>query len=75
MMGGADFAGLPYAAQNTPSGVVPSVDQRRWQTCPVCFGKGLVANGFYSAPGQPTWPSTSTGPEKCRSCGGRGIVR
>lgn len=52
-----------------------AVDQKRWQTCPVCFGKGLVANGFYSAPGMPHYPATSTMPESCRSCGGRGIVR
>lgn len=60
---------------NMPLGVIASVDQRRWQTCPVCFGKGLVQAGFYSAPGQPTYPSTTTGAEQCRACGGRGIVR
>jgi hypothetical protein len=52
----------------------PSWDQRRWQTCPVCFGKGIVPNGFYTVPGI-QWPSNSTTPEQCRSCGGKGIVR
>jgi DnaJ-class molecular chaperone len=47
----------------------------RWQTCPVCFGKGMVPNGFYSSPGVLTWPATSTTPEQCRSCGGNGIVK
>lgn len=56
---------LPYVAS----------DMRRWQTCPVCFGTGHVAAGFYSAPGRAIWPSTNTMPEQCRSCGGRGIVR
>ena len=54
---------------------VPAIDQRPWQTCPVCFGKGIVAQGFYSTPGTTTQFSTNTMPDKCRSCGGRGIVR
>ena len=41
--------------------------------CPVCFGKGIVCNGFYSSVG-PTRGSTSTAPEPCRACGGTGIV-
>lgn len=68
------FAGLPYSQQNMTPGVIPSVDQRRWQTCPVCFGKGIVASNFYAAPGYEGF-STNTAPEKCRSCDGRGIVR
>ena len=41
--------------------------------CPVCGGNGLVPNGFYGqTAGQ--WVSTSTVPEKCRSCDGKGIV-
>lgn len=42
--------------------------------CPVCQGTGLVPNGFYSNPGMPTYSSTSTSPETCKSCNGTGIV-
>lgn len=41
--------------------------------CPVCSGNGLVPNGFYSqTSGQ--WSSTSTEPEQCRSCDGKGVI-
>lgn len=43
------------------------------QRCPVCYGKGIVAANFYLSPG-PQWSSTSTAPEKCRSCHGTGVV-
>ena len=42
--------------------------------CPVCQGKGLVANGFYSAIGVQTWTTSSITPEKCKSCDGEGII-
>jgi len=42
-------------------------------TCPVCTGKGIVSNGFYSSPNR-TWASTSDIPEKCRSCEGQGVI-
>ena len=41
--------------------------------CPVCKGNGLVPNGFYAQTGG-VWSSTSTEPEKCRTCDGTGIV-
>lgn len=41
--------------------------------CPVCLGKGIVANGFYRSIGQ-TWVSSSTTPEECRGCYGKGWV-
>ncbi len=41
--------------------------------CPVCYGKGIVPNGFYSSTSN-TWSSSSTNPETCRSCGGRGVI-
>lgn len=41
--------------------------------CPVCYGNGLVANGFYNQVGG-MWASTGTKPETCRSCGGQGWV-
>ena len=41
--------------------------------CPVCYGKGLVPNGFYNTVIK--YDSTmSTAPETCRSCNGTGIV-
>lgn len=41
--------------------------------CPVCGGNGLVPNGFYSSTsGQ--WSTTSTSPETCKSCSGKGYI-
>lgn len=41
--------------------------------CPVCRGNGLVDNGFYTqTTGQ--WTSTSTTPEPCRACAGKGVL-
>jgi len=41
--------------------------------CPVCGGNGLVNQGFYTqTSGQ--WGTATTAPEKCRTCGGTGIV-
>lgn len=42
-------------------------------TCPVCFGRGHVSNGFYSTTGN-TWVTSTTMPEPCRSCGGTGVI-
>jgi len=42
--------------------------------CPVCLGKGLVPNGFYNAIGVNSYSTTSTSPERCRSCGGSGYI-
>jgi len=41
--------------------------------CPVCGGNGLVPAGFYDRT-TPTWSTSNTGPETCRSCNGTGIV-
>lgn len=41
--------------------------------CPVCSGKGIVPNGFYSST-RNIWIITTTVPEKCRSCDGTGVV-
>jgi rubrerythrin len=41
--------------------------------CPVCWGNGIVPNGFYlSTSGQNL--VSDAAPEKCRSCNGTGIV-
>jgi len=42
--------------------------------CPVCDGKGLVPNGYYSAIGVDSWTSASTTPEECKSCDGKGYI-
>lgn len=42
--------------------------------CPVCMGKGVVPNGFYTAVGVAEYTTTSLTPETCRSCDGKGIV-
>ncbi len=42
--------------------------------CPVCEGRGLVAEGFYNI-GSNVYQSTSTNPTTtCRTCNGKGIV-
>lgn len=40
--------------------------------CPVCSGKGIVPNGFYST--SKDWSTTSLTPETCRACMGKGII-
>lgn len=47
--------------------------ERKPYKCPVCSGKGLVPNGFYSCTGN-TIISASTAPEQCKSCKGTGVV-
>ncbi len=41
--------------------------------CPVCSGRGFVSGGFYSATGN-TWVTSTTAPDTCRTCGGKGYV-
>lgn len=63
----------PINATGPMSGIFTT--KRLPHRCPVCNGNGTVDNGFYSRPGTcPTWASSSTAPEMCRSCGGTGIV-
>jgi hypothetical protein len=40
--------------------------------CPICEGKGIVPNGFYSVYGSGT--TTDASPETCKSCYGSGIL-
>ena len=41
--------------------------------CPVCGGNGQVQNGFYNHTGN-TWVTSTTAPEQCRSCNGKGYI-
>jgi hypothetical protein len=41
--------------------------------CPVCNGSGLVPNGFYMQTIN-AGATSSSSPEKCRSCNATGIV-
>lgn len=41
--------------------------------CPVCGGNGQVDNGFYNHTGN-TWVTSTTAPEQCRSCCGKGYI-
>jgi hypothetical protein len=46
---------------------------KRPHRCPVCGGKGIVPNGFYSSPSS-SWVGNSATPEMCRACTGAGVV-
>ena len=39
--------------------------------CPVCGGRGIVPNGFYTIYADTTNSSTA---EPCRTCNGRGVI-
>jgi len=40
--------------------------------CPVCNGRGIVPQGFYMVPEGQNFSSSSTAPETCKTCGGKG---
>lgn len=42
------------------------------EVCPVCGGRGTVAQGFYDGIDNPD--TTNTGRETCRTCGGGGGI-
>jgi RecJ-like exonuclease len=43
--------------------------------CPVCNGNGLVPAGFYNQAGsQESYMTSSTTPETCKSCKGKGYI-
>ena len=42
--------------------------------CPLCEGRGYVPLGFYSSTAGRAWTVSSTIPDRCRSCDGRGYV-
>lgn len=47
--------------------------QNHAELCPVCYGKGIVPEGFYSSTGM-TWVSNGTMSEQCKSCQGKGYI-
>ena len=48
--------------------------QKHAERCPVCYGKGFVAEGYYKHFGD-YWIGTGyMTPETCRGCGGKGWV-
>lgn len=56
-----------------PSFTSLSLPFKRPHTCPVCLGRGRVAEGFY-APVHETSRSTGAGTEACRACRGAGVI-
>ncbi len=50
-----------------------------WQTCPICYGSGLVGGGHFDAPGNiddygnRLWVSDHAS-EQCRRCKGVGTI-
>ena len=60
-------------AINSISSTLFSDLNKKPYVCPVCFGRGFVAGGFYSSTGS-TWVSSTTAPETCRSCNGTGVL-
>ena len=49
---------------------IPSTPHR----CPVCFGKGIVPNGFYKITDSISWASSDAAVEQCRGSSGVGII-
>lgn len=41
--------------------------------CPVCYGVGQVAEGFYDRT-SPYWTTSNNTFEQCKSCNGTGVV-
>lgn len=50
-----------------------SYNHKSVHCCPVCGGNGQVQNGFYNHTGN-TWVTSTTAPEQCRSCNGKGYI-
>jgi len=49
------------------------VEEKKPFCCPVCNGRGYVPVGFYQSTG-PTFVTSSTATDPCRSCNGKGVV-
>ena len=48
--------------------------EHRPYCCPVCGGRGLVPQGFYTAVGVEYFTASGTAPETCKSCWGAGVL-
>lgn len=44
----------------------------KYQKCPVCEGRGVVAQGFYNPYSHSM--TSSLAPDKCKTCDGDGII-
>lgn len=49
------------------------INKQHAELCPVCCGKGIVPEGFYSST-RMIWTRNGTGSELCKSCQGTGYV-
>lgn len=67
-------APIPPAPPPIPQPLyAPLAQPRTAHRCPVCGGRGIVPTGFYDTTSG-YYTTTTTAPEGCRSCGGRGVV-
>ena len=44
----------------------------KWQVCPICYGRMVLPNLFYS--GIPVTSATDMEHETCRTCNGHGMI-
>lgn len=59
--------------KKTPLELVSSPATTTPHRCPVCYGKGVVPNGFYFSVSE-QYNTSDAAPQPCRSCDGGGIV-
>lgn len=59
--------GSPFSDPAPVPAVVPV--SARWQSCPVCHGRGRVPAGFYGEQF-----ATHTSARECRTCAGTGLI-
>lgn len=71
---GCDCGNSPTGECRIHPRPISILSSRQPYRCPVCFGVGRVAAGFYSRVGTNTWTTNTIEPEECRSCGGTGLV-
>lgn len=71
-LGGAEIKSSTYT-QTKPTNYHYTFGTKNLHKCPVCGGKGIVPNGFYQHTGE-YWVSSTTAPEQCRACSGKGYI-